>query len=713
MSDQFSRDKEYNRLRVQNFRKKRKNEELHNSGASESSVDRSPEDDVFYSKRVKTTNVNIVSAEVEETIDQNINQIEPMQVEASNEEDDDEGAYARLFSSDDESCDEDYVIDEDYATEDDSEGSNDSEIAVAIRKWARECTIAYSHVDALLKVLKPYHSELPLSSKTLMKVKSENVAQIQKFDPENPLDKSEYVYFGIAKSLQRTVNPDLHSSSVLELQFNMDGLPIHHSSSQEFWPILAMVVTDDDLYEPFPVAMYNGPGKPSSVELYLRQFVNELSEILQHGVEINGKHFSIKLKFICDTPARAFVKQIKGHTGFSACERCTVHGFRIGNRTVFPVNEGEPRTDSSFRNQEDKLHHVGKTPLIDVDPPIDLVKLFVLDFMHLGCLGITKKLLTEKWLKPCATKLSRENILRISVRMMNLSKQILEEFQRTTRSLGDVAKWKATEYRFFLLYCGIFVLKDILPEHLLKNFLLLSYAFRILSCPKLSQTHADHAQVYLERFILSSIEYYGEDCQTMNMHNLSHITEDVKNFRCAVSKMTSFPFENILAKFKRWIRSGNKPLAQVCRRLAEESIDKKTISKPLKFQVLKSKKMKDCTLIQRVKFNDCRLSIKAPNNVILSKNGDVLEISKMQCFQANNDLDNIHVTCKKINIIGSAFDYPDDSAELKIFEVQTTPSEITTDISLSDVDCKMVKLTIMELSTDEPKSYVLPLLHMG
>lgn len=218
--------------------------------------------------------------------------------------------------------------------------------------------------------------------------------------------------------------------------------------------------------------------------------------------------------------------------------------------------------------------------------------------MHLGCLGIMKKLLSEYGMKPGATKLSREDILRICVRMMNLSKQILEEFQRTTRSLSDIVKWKATEYRFFLLYCGMFVLKGILPDDLMKKFLLLSYACRILSCEKLCQTHADHAQVYLELFIKSAVDHYGEDCQTLNMHHLSHITEDVKYFKCSVSELTAFPFESLLGRLKKYLHSGNKSLAQAVRRLQEKYIDHEIISEPLEFKVLKSKTTKECTLIQ-------------------------------------------------------------------------------------------------------------------
>ena len=67
---------------------------------------------------------------------------------------------------------------------------------------------------------------------------------------------------------------------------------------------------------------------------------------------------------------------------------------------------------------------------------------------------------------------------------MNLSDQIPSEFQRTTRSLGEIGHWKATEYRLFLLYCGIVVLKDILPENLYQHFSLFAIASRLLSCKR-------------------------------------------------------------------------------------------------------------------------------------------------------------------------------------------------------------------------------------
>ena len=225
--------------------------------------------------------------------------------------------------------------------------------------------------------------------------------------------------------------------------------------------------------------------------------------LLEKGIDISKRIFQVEVVcFICDRPARAFMKGIKGHTGYHACERCVIKSCRYEIRTLYPFAESEKRTDDSFRRQDDSLHHTYTSPLISIQPPVDMVKQFVLDFMHLGYLGVMKKLLNDYWLNTAKSFLTRESILRISQRMMNLSHQIPSEFQRTTRSLGDISKWKATEYRMFLLYYGPYVLEDILPENIYKHFLLLHVACRILLCDELWRKYLPIARKYLERFVL-------------------------------------------------------------------------------------------------------------------------------------------------------------------------------------------------------------------
>ena len=56
----------------------------------------------------------------------------------------------------------------------------------------------------------------------------------------------------------------------------------------------------------------------------------------------------------------------------------------------------------------------------------------------------------------------------------------------------------------FLLYCGPFILKDILNENLLANFILFHVALRIVSCDTLVDSFLDEAELFFEGIVLFS-----------------------------------------------------------------------------------------------------------------------------------------------------------------------------------------------------------------
>jgi hypothetical protein len=68
-------------------------------------------------------------------------------------------------------------------------------------------------------------------------------------------------------------------------------------------------------------------------------------------------------------------------------------------------------------------------------------------------------------------KLSAQNKDQISFKLLQLRKAIPRLFARKSRSLDDIDRWKATEYRQFLLYTGKIVLKDILRPELYSHFM--------------------------------------------------------------------------------------------------------------------------------------------------------------------------------------------------------------------------------------------------
>lgn len=50
---------------------------------------------------------------------------------------------------------------------------------------------------------------------------------------------------------------------------------------------------------------------------------------------INRKKFKLQIhSFVCDTPARKFLKSIVGHGGYGACERCETYGISVSGKKI-------------------------------------------------------------------------------------------------------------------------------------------------------------------------------------------------------------------------------------------------------------------------------------------------------------------------------------------------------------------------------------------
>lgn len=362
---------------------------------------------------------------------------------SSNDESEDE-------VSDDESIVESEESDQDPLDSDDDEeltDDNNQEVwndIEELRQWAlADPPIPHTKLESLLKILRrEKFPMLPKCAKTFLGTnKFQN--KIEKLDDS---DTGEFVYFGLEKYLQQCVNSKLHEVHHLQLLINVDGIPLYKSSSIQFWPILCKVFNQPDIYKLFVVAVCCGKQKPINANNYLRKFVAEVNHLQEVGIQINDLLFQISIKaFICDRPARAFIKSIKGHGGYWACERCEVKGQRVERRTIYPINNNQctPRTNNSFRNQDNPEHHTGVSLLLEIDPAVDMIYDFVSDSMHLVYLGVFKKIL-DYWLNGNikTVKLSKTIKTLLCDVLIQIKHQVPDDFQRTTRSLNDVAKFK-------------------------------------------------------------------------------------------------------------------------------------------------------------------------------------------------------------------------------------------------------------------------------
>lgn len=444
-------------------------------------------------------------------------------------------------------------------------------IAVELAEWVARYNVPQIAVGGLLSILKPYHPSLPVDPRTLMKTpRNYEFKEIVCADGQ----LGHYYHFGIAAGI---VDLELQmyavSNNTLMLQFNFDGLPLFKSSSMEFWPILC-AVKDHENFKPFAVGLYCGRKKPSDVSDYVAEFVAELQLLLETGVTCNDTRFMVHIDcFVCDAPARAFIKNVKGHTGYHGCEKCVQEGVYVNGRMTFPETDARLRTDEDLKRMTDEDHHRGPSPLSVL--PIGLVTGFVYDYMHLVCLGVVRKLL-KFWQggalrsgENVASRLSSGDLKLLSERLVKLSSCIPQEFARWPRAVSEVDRWKATEFRLFLLYTGPVTLPGILPQSVYDHFMLLSVGITLLVSPAYCQLYNEYAHSLLVSFVQLASTLYGNDFLVYNVHGLVHLANDVKRHG-SLDGFSSFPFENELKNMKQLVRKAGNPLAQCVRRLTEQ-----------------------------------------------------------------------------------------------------------------------------------------------
>lgn len=551
-----------------------------------------------------------------------------------------------------------------------------------LRSWASECNIALLHLTLLLKILGRFLPNLPKCGSTLMN-RNKIVPRI--------VSNGKLVYFGILK----TIKPLIVSSTAsnLTMTVNIDGLPLYKSSNQQFWPILVKIPEIHD--SPLIISIFSGMKKPCIGEFF-EEFVKELLS-LSDGFIHDDKHYILTIKhFTCDLPALAFIKQIKGHSGYSSCPKCNIVGNHNGKHVCFEGTNKELRTDKTFRTKSDEDHHIGVSPLEKL--PIDMVKCFAIDSMHLIYLGIMRKMINI-WISG-NNKLAKFSSLTtqdVSSKLLSFKSYIPYEFVRRPRSFSDIKYWKATEYRNFVLYFGVVALKDCGNETLYNNFLLLhAVAFSLnRSNSAIARIDCDYVKKLIDAFLDHSRRLYGLDFFSLNVHMLNHLPEDCKMFG-NIDDFSAFDFENTLGKIKNRIRSGHLPLEQICNsnnvinnfKMSFKLNDACTsFEKPHNMGPLPRESFLVKTQFSRLHYRGLYFSLKWGNNCFFNDNGEVFVIF-------NIFIDNFgkpFLIVKQFIEIDDFYSYPFKSSHSRIHLASVLSSEFST-LPVTEIRTKCLTL---------------------
>lgn len=517
----------------------------------------------------------------------------------------------RCISCDDEPLDSSFSSNENevlYNTLD-TVTNPESLILSDISRWAAKSGCSRECLNQLLLILRKHGmTELPADSRTLLET-PRHVETAHKCG-------GIYSYVGIVKQVKKMLKLHhcLMNENNLFLTVNIDGLPLSKSSQSQLWPILGSLNNSDSV---FVIALYHGTSKPNSPNEFLEDFLNEVNFLQINGLEVEEKTFQFFLKaFVCDAPARAFLKCVVGHTGYYSCERCNIKGQYIDNRVVFLHDGSEiARNDQHFKQFLYHPHQKCISPLVS-QLNFDCVSKFTLDYMHLVLLGVMKRMLQFLTKGPLQIRLSSNHISQISSRLNNISGSMPTEFNRQPRPLRDLPYWKATEFRQFLLYLGPVVLKGIVSHNVYEHFLGLHISMSILLNDSSQSRYRllGYCRELLLWFVSKSKDVYGRKFISYNVHSLIHLCDDAENFQSSLNHLSAFKFENYMQVLKKNVRSNNNPVAQVIKRESELSslVEK---SKPTPF--ISADHLKDsCFLLESGKFCVVNEAQKHSNQII-------------------------------------------------------------------------------------------------
>lgn len=324
--------------------------------------------------------------------------------------------------------------------------------------------------------------------------------------------------------------------------------------------------------EVFVIGAFAGKEDPQDSNDFLKDFIEEANDIIRDGIEVDGRVIKIRLTgLICDTPAKALALNIKHPTGYASCTKCWVYGEYEENRVCFPGTRRYPkRTDEEFRQQTDEDYQLGALSAFCLLLYFHLVLHVPLDYMHLVCLGVVKKILECLLIGSLNYRIPQRIVDCISNRLNDIKPYIPDDFARKPRGLNYYKVWKATEFRLLLLYIGPVVFKDILETDIYHNFLTLHVAIRILCCEELLTDFRLYAHSLLEHFVEDFGEIYGEHLVSHNVHGLLHLAEDCETHG-VLDNFSAFPYENNMMEIKGMLRKPDNILAQMYKRQMEKN----------------------------------------------------------------------------------------------------------------------------------------------
>ncbi|KYM94060.1 hypothetical protein ALC62_15321, partial [Cyphomyrmex costatus] len=145
-------------------------------------------------------------------------------------------------------------------------------------------------------------STLPIDARSILKTpRQQNICIVP---------PGTYHHFGVLNSVLKILSSVKESIDCIKITINIDGLPLTKSSQQQFWPILGSIVSYNNV---FMIGVYHGNEKPADVNDFLKYFVDEMKDLCENGINIQGRNIPCRLEALIQTNSQSIKKVIYSH----------------------------------------------------------------------------------------------------------------------------------------------------------------------------------------------------------------------------------------------------------------------------------------------------------------------------------------------------------------------------------------------------------------
>lgn len=440
-------------------------------------------------------------------------------------------------------------------------------IAKALVLWAIKFGISHNALTELLNILRKFgHKDLPKLARTLLRTPRKAVQP-------RPCGAGEFYYRGIAFNVLNYKLDCASEPDTIEFDFFIDGLSLSDSSKVKMWPIMGSFAHHHEL-RPFVVGCYSGSSDPDDVDDFMKEFVQEIKNLQENGIELTKDRIVKNFKFRCfvaDAPARSLASGTMGHASYFGCPKCNQVCCSKGHKMYYQFFIGELRTDESFKRREDLLHHKPKyqRKATLLEGVIGMVSQIVIEAMHAIDLGITKRIIKAIFDDDVSCcKLTKTAIAALQARFKSFRPFVPSEFVRKPRDLTELSGFKATEFRQMLLYTLPVLLKNIVSPQLYEEVLKLHVAIRLLSDPNRYKDNIEASKKLIEDFVFNYDETIGSKHFTFYTHCLLHISDCVDLYGYLYS-WSAYKYENHMRLIKRLLRRKHGHIKQFFNRIDE------------------------------------------------------------------------------------------------------------------------------------------------